>query len=84
MILQSGKDVGPKEIVDHPSCVTPFRVAPGDRFEWMREGAVGPLEKGLAKVSIWAKIVDPTGCDRKHGCYDFSLTTTYDDFQARR
>ena len=75
VILQSGWDVGPKEIVDHPSCIKPFRLRPGERFEWERVGKVGQLQKGSAKIITWAKIVDPRACDRTYGCYAFLLST---------
>jgi hypothetical protein len=74
LILETGRDAGHLELVDHSSCIRRFTLQAGEVLEWSREVPLKSITPGRAKLSGWLRVVEPGTCDQ-YGC-DFASVST--------
>jgi hypothetical protein len=75
-VVVGGHDAGYLVSVDHPGCVEKLTLLPGQKIVWSKAVPLSKLRAGTAKVTGWAKVIDPAACDvRGGGCHEVSVPT---------
>jgi len=75
VIVEGGRDAGHLVRADHPSCVEKFTLLPAQKIVWSKKVPLGNLRAGNAKVTGWAKLVDPAACDPYRACHETSIAS---------
>lgn len=74
-VIVGGHDAGHLVSVDHPNCAERLTLLPRQKILWSRKVPLNHLRSGMAKVTGWAKVVDPAACDQRYGCHELSVAS---------
>jgi hypothetical protein len=73
-VIVGGHDAGHLVSADHPSCTERLALSPGQKIVWSKKVPLTKLRAGVAKVTAWAKVIDPAACG-PYGCHEVSIAT---------
>jgi hypothetical protein len=73
-VIVGGHDAGYLVSVDRPSCDERLALLPHQKIVWSKKVPLTKLQAGTAKVTAWAKVIDPTACG-SNGCHEVSVAT---------
>ena len=74
-VIVGGHDAGHLVRAEHPGCDERLKLLPGQKIVWLKTVPLRNLRAGMAKVTGWAKVVDPAACDPRYGCHEVSVAT---------
>jgi hypothetical protein len=74
-VIVGGHNAGHAVRADYPSCEEKLTLLPHQTIVWSKRVPFSDLRAGLAKVTGWVRIVDPTACDPHYGCRDVSVAS---------
>jgi hypothetical protein len=76
-IFGTKTDRGSLEVVDHESCMSQFRLDPGESMSWSRSIVVGDVGLGAARLSLFVRVVSESGFSQKYGAYSRGVSTEF-------
>jgi hypothetical protein len=74
-VIVGGHNAGQSVGADNPSCEERVTLLPHQTIVWSKRVPLSNLSAGLAKVTGWVRLVDPTACDPRRGCRDVSVAS---------
>ena len=66
-IFGTKADRGSLEVVNHESCMSPFRLNPGESMSWSQLIVVGDVGLGAARLSMFVRVVTSRASVRSTG-----------------
>jgi hypothetical protein len=74
-VIVDGHNAGHAVGADYPKCEERLTLLPRQTIVWSKKIPLSKLRAGLAKVTGWVRVVDPTTCSPQSGCRDVSVAS---------
>jgi phospholipase/lecithinase/hemolysin len=74
-VIEGGHNAGNAVSAEHPQCVEKLKLLAGQTIVWSKTVPINDLRAGTAKVTGWAKVIDPAACKQSVGCHEVSIAS---------